>query len=130
MGGQQVWAVWVVVACVGVVLSFNVETDYFVVHTGPPDSKFGFSVAQHRDTAGSWVLVGAPEAQTLQPEIERGGAVYKCRPAVPGNCEPIVFDSTGNHWESGRQVDNKSQQWFGASVTSKSGVIVVSKPMM
>lgn len=37
---------------------------------------------------------------------------------------------TGNHWEAGRQVDNKSMQWFGASVTSRSGVIVVSVPFL
>ncbi|XP_071522748.1 integrin alpha-PS2-like isoform X3 [Panulirus ornatus] len=120
------WAVWW--ACAGVALGFNLETDVFVSHTGPPESMFGFSVAQHRDTSGTWVLVGAPEAQTNQPDVEKGGAVYRCSPLRRGPCQAIQFDTTGDHWESGRQVDSKSHQWFGASVSSKSGVIVACAP--
>ncbi|XP_069182795.1 uncharacterized protein [Procambarus clarkii] len=107
-------------------LCFNIETQDIVIHQGPPHSKFGFSVAQHRDTSGPWVLVGAPEANTTQPQVHQGGAVYRCHPTVPATCEPIPFDLTGNHFENGHQMDNKSQQWFGASVASQSGVIVVS----
>ncbi|XP_066939429.1 integrin alpha-PS2-like isoform X2 [Macrobrachium rosenbergii] len=114
--------------CVGMGLGFNIETDYFVMHRGPAESKFGFSLAMHRDTTGSWVLVGAPEAETLQPEIQKGGAVYRCHPRIPDDCEAIPFDKLGNHWEAGRQVDNKSMQWFGASVISRSGVIVACAP--
>lgn len=126
MAALRAFACWCLL--LGAAMSFNIESDYFVLHRGPSDSKFGFSLAQHRDTKGSWVLVGAPEASTFQPDVERGGAVYKCRPDIPDDCEPIPFDTTGNHWESGRQVDNKSMQWFGASVTSRSGVIVACAP--
>ncbi|KAK8730932.1 hypothetical protein OTU49_007707 [Cherax quadricarinatus] len=124
--------VWV--ACVGVwvgvVVSFNLETEDFVTHGGPRGSKFGFSVSHHRDTAGAWVLVGAPEAQTSQPEVWQGGAVYRCHPAVSGSCEPVPFDLTGNHYDNdnGQQMDNKSMQWFGASLASQSGVIVACAP--
>nr|XP_045592952.1 integrin alpha-PS2-like [Procambarus clarkii] len=120
------WAwVW---AGAGRGLCFNIETQDIVIHQGPPHSKFGFSVAQHRDTSGPWVLVGAPEANTTQPQVHQGGAVYRCHPTVPATCEPIPFDLTGNHFENGHQMDNKSQQWFGASVASQSGVIVACAP--
>ena len=41
------------------------------------------------------VLVGAPEAQTEQHGIDKGGAIYEC--GVEGlNCSQIIFDSEGN----------------------------------
>ena len=42
--------------------------------------------------------MGAPRAQTNQPDVEEGGAVYKCPVSPvgnPGDCEEIVFDATG-----------------------------------
>ena len=36
------------------VRSFNIETDYFVVHKGPLNSKFGFSLALQKDTQQTW----------------------------------------------------------------------------
>ncbi|KAK4328736.1 hypothetical protein Pmani_000860 [Petrolisthes manimaculis] len=104
------------------------DTHRTVLHTGPQHSKFGFSLAQHNDHTGSWVLVGAPEAETSQRDVTKGGAVYRCHPFNVGQCEQIPFDLTGDHWENGRQVDSKSRQWFGASVTSSSGVIVACAP--
>ena len=43
-------------------------------------------------------LIGAPKAQTSQPDVDEGGAVYKCpvEPLTnPGPCEQIPFDLTG-----------------------------------
>lgn len=43
------------------------------------------------------MLVGAPTAQTTQPGVLRGGAVYKCDTNLPGSrCAPVPFDNTGN----------------------------------
>ena len=50
------------------------------------------------------VLVGAPRAQTQQPGIVRGGAVYRCGTNISGralsaytNCQQIPFDVNGEH---------------------------------
>ena len=43
-------------------------------------------------------------------------------------CDVIPFDMTGNNNDTGGPIDDKSNQWFGASITSSGddGVIVVS----
>ena len=80
------------------------------------------------------LLVGAPLAQTDQPRVERGGAVYKCSPDSSNACQQVPFDPTGHdkvllHGRE-EQVDNKSNQWFGATVVSsgKTGMILACAP--
>ena len=48
--------------------------------------------------------------------------IFVCR------CDVIPFDMTGNNNDTGGPIDDKSNQWFGASITSSGddGVIVVS----
>ena len=43
------------------------------------------------------LLVGAPAADSRQPGVYRGGAVYKCPPESPRDCEIIPFDQEGKH---------------------------------
>ena len=45
----------------------------------------------------SRLLVGAPAAESGQPGIHKGGAVYKCAPDAPGRCDLIPFDTKGKH---------------------------------
>jgi len=40
--------------------------------------------------------VGAPEAETVQAGVYRGGAVYKCDIAADDRCNLIHFDDAGN----------------------------------
>ena len=77
--------------------------------------------------------MGAPNANSGQPGVERAGAVYKCDPETPGSCEIIPFDTRGNTFitsSSMRHVDEKSHQWFGSLVTSsgEDGVILACAP--
>ena len=39
--------------------------------------------------------MGAPTAESGQPDVEKPGAVFKCRPDSPGSCDIIPFDTTG-----------------------------------
>ncbi len=43
-------------------------------------------------------------------------------------CTMIPFDTTGNNNDTGTPIDDKSNQWFGATVTSsgEDGVVVVN----
>ena len=41
------------------------------------------------------LLVGAPTADSGQPEVIKGGAVFKCPPDDPGQCDLIPFDTKG-----------------------------------
>ena len=39
--------------------------------------------------------MGAPTAQTQQPGVTRGGAVFRCSTESPDECQAIPFDVTG-----------------------------------
>lgn len=116
------------------VLAFNVDTQSAIVHSGPAGSYFGYSVAQHRDRATNWLLVGAPKAQTDQPKTKESGAVYRCAPNNSKACQQIPFDPNGSSVLNMRgesvQSDDKSHQWFGSSLHSATdnGSIVACAP--
>lgn len=40
------------------------------------------------------LLIGAPEAQTPQPGVVKGGAVFRCS-TLKDDCEEIPFDTRG-----------------------------------
>ncbi|XP_075226885.1 integrin alpha-PS2-like isoform X2 [Lycorma delicatula] len=104
-------------------MCFNMDPFNCIKHTGEKGSWFGYSVAHHELGGQGWVLVGAPKANTSQPGVIEGGAVYRCDIKRSGRCTEIVFDNTGNNiyrLKNGTEYerDIKSNQWFGASVRS------------
>uniref|UniRef100_A0A8C0IMI2 Integrin subunit alpha 5 n=1 Tax=Chelonoidis abingdonii TaxID=106734 RepID=A0A8C0IMI2_CHEAB len=79
------------------------------------------------------ILVGAPKANTSQPNVTQGGAVYYC-PWHRGNssCTPIEFDQTGKGASASyglTPVEFKSLQWFGATVRSHGSSILACAPL-
>ncbi|XP_022819593.1 integrin alpha-PS2 isoform X2 [Spodoptera litura] len=138
------WCVFLC-ACAGV-LGFNVDIPSRVVYKGNPNSMFGFTVQAHVDGDRKMILVGAPEDQlysAYEYNVTRPGAVYRCEPgyrnyAAEGNvrtldrCSPMQFDKNprNNADRQGRQVDQKSNQWFGATLTStgRNGAIMACAP--
>ncbi|KAL0842461.1 hypothetical protein ABMA28_014558 [Loxostege sticticalis] len=131
-------------ACAGV-LGFNVDIPSRVVYKGNHHSMFGFTVQSHVDGDRKMILVGAPEDQPTYTEgVTRPGAVYRCEPGYRGYpaegdrtrplemCSEMIFDrkrsnnvDTHNH-----QIDQKSNQWFGATLasTGRNGPIVACAP--
>ena len=116
------------------VQAFNIDTQSAIVHSGPENSYFGYTVALHRDREALWLLAGAPKAQTGQPKTKESGAVYRCAPSNSKTCQQIPFDPNGSSVITlkGEQVqtDDKSRQWFGASLQSanENGSIVACAP--
>ncbi|CAK9819948.1 Integrin alpha-PS2 [Anthophora quadrimaculata] len=106
--------------------AFNIETKHYAVYRNEINSMFGFAVTVYRDRFGrGWAIVGAPEADTPEVTVYRGGAVYKCDIAADDRCTIIPFDTKGNNHVrnpsvSGgmSQIDNKTLQWFGATVSA------------
>lgn len=79
------------------------------------------------------LLVGAPTANTDQPHVDRGGAVYRCSVDSVNSCQQIAFDRTGPSEMKikGKDYveDEKSHQWFGATLHSTAeGPIVACAP--
>uniref|UniRef100_G1S7C4 CD49 antigen-like family member E n=1 Tax=Nomascus leucogenys TaxID=61853 RepID=G1S7C4_NOMLE len=118
---------------------FNLDAEAPAVLSGPPGSFFGFSVEFYRPgTDGVSVLVGAPKANTSQPGVLQGGAVYLCPwGASPTQCTPIEFDSKGSRLlesslsssEGEEPVEYKSLQWFGATVRAHGSSILACAPL-
>uniref|UniRef100_A0A7N8WKN7 Integrin alpha-5-like n=1 Tax=Mastacembelus armatus TaxID=205130 RepID=A0A7N8WKN7_9TELE len=78
------------------------------------------------------ILIGAPKANTSQPNIIEGGAVYLC-PWSQSNCSIVSFDKQGDRYfyinDVNTQVEFKSHQWFGATVRSHGNSILACAPM-
>ncbi|XP_067141293.1 integrin alpha-PS2-like [Centruroides vittatus] len=115
-------------------IAFNVDLLTSTVYRGPHDSMFGFSVAQYKSNRQSWLIVGAPKAQTNQPGVVQGGAVYRCIPGDHNRCTQLPFDQTGSetldYGDRTLQTEDKSHQWFGATVqtSGEDGIIAACAP--
>lgn len=114
--------------------AFNIDTQSALIYEGPKGSYFGYSVAQHRDREVAWLLIGAPKAQTDQAKTHQAGAVYRCSVTPANSCQQIPIDPNGSsviqlRGES-KQTDDKSLQWFGATLHSANdnGTFVACAP--
>ncbi|KAL0984892.1 hypothetical protein UPYG_G00150020 [Umbra pygmaea] len=130
-----------VLSVLSVVSGFNLHAERPAVYRGPEGSYFGYSVDFYRPTPDSsklTVLVGAPKANTSQPGIIEGGAVYYCpfppNPSKqPHSCTQIPFDNANNRMikvnGTREPLEFKSHQWFGASVRTHKGKVVACAPL-
>ncbi|KRX93320.1 Integrin alpha pat-2 [Trichinella pseudospiralis] len=78
----------------------------------------------------NFLLIGAPKAESGQPGVRRGGAVFRCE-TKDQRCTKIFFDTAGHaralNGSVLLQIDSKSDQWFGATVvSSKKGDTVLA----
>ncbi|XP_047021032.1 integrin alpha-PS2 isoform X2 [Helicoverpa zea] len=138
---------WCLILCVCAgAWGFNVDIPSRVVYKGNPNSMFGFTVQAHVDGDRKMILVGAPEDQLYSVydyNVTRPGTVYRCDPGfrnygAEGNaraldrCSPMHFDKNpkNNEDRQGRPIDQKSNQWFGATLTStgRNGAIIACAP--
>ncbi|CAM4533592.1 unnamed protein product [Caretta caretta] len=112
--------------------AFNVDEEKLTVYSGPESSYFGYAVDFHHYTGAVSVLVGAPKANTTQPDIQEGGAVYYC-PWPAAECKQIPFDTTNNRKikvnGTREPIEFKSNQWFGATVKAHKGKVVACAPL-
>uniref|UniRef100_A0A8C9VCV5 Integrin subunit alpha 8 n=1 Tax=Scleropages formosus TaxID=113540 RepID=A0A8C9VCV5_SCLFO len=110
------------------VAAFNVDVEKPTVYGGPAGSYFGYSVDFYTQTGVS-VLVGAPKANTSQPGIVEGGAVYHCPwpgpEPPPSNPNNRMIKVNGTR----EPLEFKSHQWFGASVRAHRGQVVACAPL-
>nr|XP_046158408.1 integrin alpha-8-like isoform X2 [Oncorhynchus gorbuscha] len=142
-GGMLCRVVSVLWPVLSVVSGFNLHAERPAVYRGPEGSYFGYSVDFYRPTPESStlsVLVGAPKANTSQPGIIEGGAVYYCPYPLnpdptkqPYSCTQIPFDNANNRMikvnGTREPLEFKSHQWFGASVRTHKGKVVACAPL-
>ena len=70
---------------------------------------------------------GAKNSPGCRACASSGGWNYLVIMIFVYRCDVIPFDMTGNNNDTGGPIDEKSNQWFGASISSSGddGVIVV-----
>ncbi|XP_030586088.1 integrin alpha-5-like isoform X2 [Archocentrus centrarchus] len=128
---RAVLAVPVAVVLIQLCAAFNLDTEKRVVFTGPRGSYFGYSVEFFNNSSSISILIGAPKANTSQPNITEGGAVYSC-PWSQNNCSIISFDKQGDRYfyinDVNTQVEFKSHQWFGATVRAHGNSVLACAP--
>ncbi|XP_077171824.1 integrin alpha-IIb [Paroedura picta] len=115
--------------------TFNLDTSSPTFYSGPNESYFGFALDFFQDRHGSMnLVVGAPRANTSQPGVTEGGAVYLCPwKSGGGPCTPIQFDGEGDRtgtYGSMTAKTFKSNQWFGASVNTWKDNILACAPLL
>ncbi|XP_053119523.1 integrin alpha-IIb [Hemicordylus capensis] len=116
------------------VWTLNLNVGAPTLYSGPKESYFGFALDFYRDNSGSMsVVVGAPRANTSQPNVPEAGYVYLCPWAPNGSsCSPIGFDSTGDQEDKIGTITVKTfktKQWFGASVNTWKDNIMACAPL-
>uniref|UniRef100_A0A5S6QJD1 Integrin_alpha2 domain-containing protein n=1 Tax=Trichuris muris TaxID=70415 RepID=A0A5S6QJD1_TRIMR len=121
---------------------FNLDVDFPVYKVGPPDTFFGFAVAQHFRNDEPLLLIGAPKAESGQVGTEKAGALFSCpintisreqNDSAHGArwCErsrieyPTVDRSAGVDYYSKppnairpEDIYTKNHQWLGSTVCS------------
>ncbi|KAK4875830.1 hypothetical protein RN001_012252 [Aquatica leii] len=108
----------VIVSNLLLVCSFNIDTFNYVQHKGQNASMFGFTIATHKEHGTSWIIVGAPEAQSEVTNTPiKGGVVYKCITRNDNGCDEIIFNDERSERDK-KPIDDKNYQWFGATVSS------------
>lgn len=130
----RILSLWTILT---VVQGFNMDLNAPVLQNiSDTSSYFGFSVTMHRHDGENMVIVGAPRFQTSEPDVTRGGALFRCplTPLTnPGECEELSdFNSLGTDVnEVGAKIADKSGQWLGATVksTGDNGKILACRPL-
>uniref|UniRef100_A0A8C6T589 Integrin alpha 4 n=1 Tax=Neogobius melanostomus TaxID=47308 RepID=A0A8C6T589_9GOBI len=86
---------------------------------GPGASMFGYSVLLHRHKAHSWLVVGAPVANSSDPSVLSPGGLYRCSlQDQTDQCQSMdpEVSSCGKTCEG-----ESSHQWLGVSLSRQPG---------
>lgn len=101
------------------VWSYTVDQEHSLQFRGPAASMFGYSVLLHRHKAHSWLVVGAPVANSSDPSVVSPGGLYRCSlQDQTHQCQPMdpVVSSCGKTCEG-----ESAHQWLGVSLSRQPG---------
>ncbi|XP_036400674.1 integrin alpha-4 [Megalops cyprinoides] len=98
--------------------SYNLDVGHSLNFTGPSGSLFGYSVLLHKHGADTWVLAGAPLANSsFDKSTSSPGRIFKCNITKATHCEEIDIGimtdkKCGKYCHA--ETDN---QWLGVSLS-------------
>ncbi|XP_051961269.1 integrin alpha-5-like [Xyrauchen texanus] len=115
-------------------VAFNLDVENPAVYNGPNGSYFGYSVDFYTVESSVSIIVGAPKANTSQPNIREGGSVFYCPWSLSqSQCSSIEFDRFGDLNmtvnDALHQGEFKSHQWFGATVRVHEDSVLACAPL-
>uniref|UniRef100_A0A8C7MKR4 Integrin alpha-4 n=1 Tax=Oncorhynchus kisutch TaxID=8019 RepID=A0A8C7MKR4_ONCKI len=91
---------------------YNLDIPHAIPLSGPNGTFFGYSVLLHKHQQQTWVIVGAPVANSrFNQAVRNPGAIYKCKITDKKDCEQIQL---GEHCSA--EVEN---QWLGVSLSRR-----------
>uniref|UniRef100_A0A672KVD5 Integrin subunit alpha 4 n=1 Tax=Sinocyclocheilus grahami TaxID=75366 RepID=A0A672KVD5_SINGR len=93
---------------------YNLDVEHPLVFHGPNGSLFGYSVLLHQHAEDSWLIVGAPVADSsFYPHTKNPGAIYNCS-VWSSQCEqlPVGVRHCGRHC-----LAENDNQWLGVSLS-------------
>ncbi|XP_061091253.1 integrin alpha-4-like isoform X2 [Conger conger] len=96
---------------------YNLDTDHYLNFTGSNGSMFGYSVLLHKHENETWVLVGAPVANSsFHMHTRNPGAIFKCKITDGTSCEEI--DIGMQNVRCGKTCYSETDnQWLGVSMS-------------
>ncbi|XP_046886496.1 integrin alpha-4 [Hypomesus transpacificus] len=101
---------------------YNLDTQHVSTLSGPNGSFFGYSVMLHAHEDQTWVLVGAPVADSKSYlAAKTPGAVYKCTLNDSRHCEQIQISMTGPSPCGSKCSSEVDNQWLGVSLSRRHG---------
>uniref|UniRef100_A0A673JYU4 Uncharacterized protein n=1 Tax=Sinocyclocheilus rhinocerous TaxID=307959 RepID=A0A673JYU4_9TELE len=93
---------------------YNLDVGHPLVFHGPNGSLFGYSVLLHQHAEDTWLIVGAPVADSsFYPHTKNPGAIYNCS-VWSSQCEqlPVGVRHCGRHC-----LAENDNQWLGVSLS-------------
>ncbi|CAL9689866.1 unnamed protein product [Knipowitschia caucasica] len=101
------------------VQGYTVDQEHSLQFRGPEASMFGYSVLLHRHKAQSWVVVGAPVANSSDPSLPPPGGLYRCSLQDHAHsCVPMRAEVSS----CGKTCEGESaHQWLGVSLSRQPG---------
>ncbi|XP_078464989.1 integrin alpha-9-like [Lampetra fluviatilis] len=101
-------------------LAYNLDVAGAALIRGAKGTFFGFSVLQHAYENDTWVLIGAPQAQS---GAERSGAVFKCHEDGAGgySCSELPIDKRTGNVCGTLCRETRADQWLGVSLAREAG---------
>lgn len=94
---------------------YNLDVEHPLVFNGPSGSFFGYSVLLHEHDENTWLIAGAPVANSsFYPNTQSPGAVYNCS-MMSLQCEQLPVGGVQN---CGRHcLAENDNQWLGVSLS-------------
>ncbi|XP_061082226.1 integrin alpha-4-like [Conger conger] len=98
--------------------SYNLDVDHSIPISGPSGSLFGYSVLLHKHRQQTWLLVGAPVANSsFDQSIRNPGAIYKCKITERTECEQMQIGIRSNQSCGKTCFAEMDNQWLGVSLS-------------